>query len=337
MSAQAVRVALDALGGDHAPQAALEGTRLALQADPALHVRFVATAEVLHIAEERLRDVAERLTLIASGPAVPDGHHPAAYLRRHPDASIAVAVGQVKGGLADAALGVGHTGSVMIAARWILGTVPGIVRPAAAGVLPLGKEPVLVDLGTSAEVEPRELLAFAALGSAYARAMRGVEQPRIALLSNGREPGKGTRAVQAAYDLFQARVPNFVGYLEANDMVEGEADVLVADGYIGNLVLKWMEGIARQLLALGRSSERVSAQIERMRDMTLSDLPIALLGVPGVVLPGHGRSQPKDVARLLQRAVDAVHGKLPELVRQEVGRFLGELSANDAKDEGETG
>ncbi|MDA8345753.1 MAG: hypothetical protein M0Z66_09755 [Thermaerobacter sp.] len=330
-----VRIAVDALGGDYAPQAAIGGVLQALKADTALSVQFVATPDVLRRAEQQLREVSGQVTFVTSGAAVPDGDHPAVYLRRHPDASIAVAVGQVKEGAADAALGVGHTGSVMIAARWILGTLPGIERPAAAGALPIGAEPVLVDLGTSAEADARELLTFAALGSAYARALKGVEQPRVALLSNGRERGKGTRVVQAAYDLFRERVPNFIGYREANDMVEGDADVVVADGYIGNLVLKWMEGIARRLIEIGGATGELAAQIERMRDMTLSRLPIALLGVPGVVMPGHGRSQPADVARLLMRASDAVRGRLPELVRQEVAHFLGEVLPSRAGEEGE--
>ncbi len=322
-----VRVAVDALGGDHAPHAAIEGVRIALSEDPALHVRLVATPAVLRTAEGLLRDVASQVTFVPSGEGVPDGHHPAPYLRRHPDASIAVAVREVRDGHADAALGVGHTGSVMIAARWILGTLPGVLRPVAAGVLPIGAQPVLVDLGTSAECDARELLTFAALGAAYARAMRGISAPRIALVSNGREPGKGTRVVQEAYALFEERVPNFIGYREGTDMVDGDADVLVADGYIGNVIIKWMEGIAHQLAALSGATRELAEQIERMRDVTLSRLPISLLGVPGVVLPGHGRSQAADIGRLLARSADAVRGRLAELVRQEIAHFVGEVSA----------
>ena len=332
-----VRVALDALGGDFAPQAALGGLHLALGRDPEIDVQIVATPDVLRRAEEELGEFAGRITFVTSGPAVPDGHHPSVYLRRHRDASIAVAVSRVKKGLADAALGVGHTGSVMIAARWLLGTLPGVERPAAAGVLPIGAEPVLVDLGTSAEVDARELLVFAALGSAYARALKGIAQPRIALVSNGREEGKGTRVVQEAYALFRERVPNFIGYREGNDMVDGDADVLVVDGYMGNVVLKWMEGIGRQLTALQGASGELAQQIARMQDITLSPLPIALLGVPGVVMPGHGRSQPQDVARLLERTAQAVRGQLPALVRQEVSHFLGEVSSSEAGEEGESG
>lgn len=321
-----MRVAVDAMGGDNAPMAAIDGVRTALTKDPDLSVTLVATGDTLRLAEQLLGGVSGQLSLFESGPSVPDGHHPAQYLRRHPDASIAQAITQVRDGKADAALGVGHTGGVMIAARWILGTVPGVDRPAPAGVLPLGTQPVVIDLGVTSEVGARDLLAFAALGCAFARAMRGIREPRVALVANGREEGKGTHAVQEAYSLFRDRVPNFVGYLEAVDMVQGEADVLVVDGYIGNLILKWMEGMSRVLEEIGGATGRLAEQLARMRDITLSDLPIALLGVPGVVLPGHGRAQSPDVARLIGRAADAVRGRLVELVQQEVVRFLGEMT-----------
>jgi glycerol-3-phosphate acyltransferase PlsX len=320
-----VRLALDAMGGDHAPKAMVEGAYQAVSDDPELEVLLVGPPAAL----TPLVPPHPRLAVVASGPGVPDGGHPAHYLRRHPDASMARAVQLVAEGAADGAVAVGHTGALMVAARWHLGTLPGIDRPAPAGVLALGSEPVLVDLGANTEGRPSDLLGWAALGAAYAAAVRGVASPRVGLLANGTERGKGTEVLRQAYDLFAARAPGFVGYVEPVGMFEGAADVVVVDGFTGNMVLKTIEGVAR---ALGRQRPD-DPVLARLTDVTGGDDPILLLGVRGVVVPGHGRAGAADVARLLHNGARAVRGRLVATLTETVARFgLAGASPRAARD-----
>jgi glycerol-3-phosphate acyltransferase PlsX len=306
-----VRIALDVMGGDRAPASCLTGAALAVAQDEALTVLLVGPKTVLAEAPEH-----PRLLAIPSGPGVPEGGQPAAYLRAHPDASMAVAVGLVADKEAEAAVSVGHTGALMIAARWRLGTVPGVSRPAPAAVFPLGSQPVVLDIGANVDVAKRDYLAFAALGRAFAKAVKGVAAPRVALLANGAERGKGTKVLREAYTLLETRVPDFVGYLEPVEMFTGAADVLVADGFLGNIVLKTMEGVAQTLLPLAPPGDHLADLLARASDITGSGSPLLLLGTEGVVVPGHGRAHAADIARLIALAARAVRGGLLPTVHE---------------------
>ena len=312
-----VRIALDLMGGDHAPKAPLEGAQIAAERDPEATLLLVGPESVLLQVPSH-----PRLLPIPSGPGVPEGGQPAVYLRTHPDASMLRAVGLIAEGRADAAVSVGHTGALMIAARWRLGTVAGVARPAPAAVFPLGSEPVVLDIGANVDVAKRDYLAFAALGSAFARVVKGVARPRVALLANGTERGKGTKLLKEAYTLLEANVPGFVGYVEPLELFSGAADVVLADGFLGNIVLKTMEGIAKTLLPLAGTAEgELGRTLLRMADITGSGSPILLLGTEGVVVPGHGRAVGEDLARLVSLAAQAVRGGLLQAIRQEVAAF----------------
>jgi glycerol-3-phosphate acyltransferase PlsX len=315
-----VRVAVDATGGDQAPAAVIEGALAALAADDELEVLLVGPETAL-----RMAPAERRLEPVRSGPGVPEGGHPARWLREHDDAAVTETVRQVARGLAQAAVSVGHTGALMVAARWVLGPLPGVARPIPVGVLPVGSAPVLLDLGASTEARPRDLLAHALLGSAYAEVVKGVANPRVALISNGVEPGKGTPLLQEAYRLMAERLPTFVGYVEPVDMFAGRADVVVADGFVGNVVLKTMEGIAASLLPLVPEGSPLHDRVARMTDITAAGYPILLLGVGGVVVPGHGRAEAADVARAIAGAAAAVRGGLLDRLYAR----LGDLGAED--------
>jgi glycerol-3-phosphate acyltransferase PlsX len=316
------------MGGDHAPAAVVAGVELALARDPALAIALVGP-------EEALSGLAPtpRLTLVPSGPGVPDGGHPAAFLRRHPDASLCRAVDLVARGEADGVVSVGHTGALMIAARWLLGTLPGVRRPAPAAVFPLGSRPVVLDIGANTEVEAQDLLALAALGSAYARVVRGTPHPRVGLIANGTEPEKGTPLLREAHRLFLHRAERFVGFVEPVDMFSDAADVLVADGFVGNIVLKTMEGAARALLPLlPPGAEELRRVLERATDITASGSPPLLLGTSGLVMPGHGRARAEDVARVIALAAEAVEQRIVPAELECLRRFgLGDDADGEGK------
>lgn len=312
--ARQVRIALDGFGGDHGLSSTVPGALRALEADPDLELLFVAGEGSLQGASH------PRLRGVVSQGALPDGGHPAALLRSTPDLSVGLATRLVAKGEADAIVSMGHTGATMIAARWFLKPFPGVDRPPAATTMPLPVEnpPVLLDLGANSTCSARDLLSFAALGTAYSQAVRGKETPRVALVANGTEEGKGTPLLQEAYSLLKASSLNFVGYVEPVTVGEDSADVLVTDGFTGNMLLKWMEGLARTLLVAGKSlsplpqAGRFFSQLEKMTDVTRSDDNILMLGVQGIVVPGHGRAGPDDVFRALTKAAESVRSGLTE-------------------------
>ena len=318
-----VCIALDGYGGDGGPAVTLEGARRAVGEDLDLTVLFVADGRPTGH---------ERILPVPSAGALPDGGHPAKVLRSHPDLSIGLATRLVADGQASAVVSMGHTGATMIAAQWLLKTVPGVRRAPAATRLPLpvANRPVLVDLGAASVVTAPDLAGFAALGTAYSQVVAGVPNPRVALLANGTEEGKGTPVTQEAYGILRASSLNFVGYVEPTDLGSDPADVLVADGFTGNLLIKWMEGTAKMLLDVyGALLERPEAEdlrsgLEAMSDVTSSPRdPVVLLGCRGVVVPGHGRASQEDVARALSKAAVAVRRDLAGKVSDALSRIRG--------------
>lgn len=312
-----VRIALDLMGGDQAPAAVISGAARALAADPELELLLVGPQPVLATIGEE-----PRLRLVPSGPGVPEGGRPASFLRQHGDASMNRTVALVAEGEADGAVSVGHTGALMIAARWRLGMLPGVLRPAPAAVFPLGSQPVLLDIGANVEVSAEDFLVFAALGGAFCRIVKGVSQPSVALLANGTEPGKGTRVLKEAHQLLAQRWPSFVGYVEPLELFTGAADVILTDGFVGNIVLKTMEGMARVLAGLpGVVDTTLAPLLARMSDITASGSPILFLGTRGVVVPGHGRAGAADVARLVGLATAAVRQGLLAAIEAELKQY----------------
>ncbi len=319
--AELVRVALDGYGGDRGPEITRQGARLALAADPDLEILFVADGEAR-------REDPERLHAVPSAGALPEGGHPAQLLRSQPDLSVGLAARLVSDGRADAFVSAGHTGATMIAARWQIGTFPEVNRIPAGTTLPLpmANPPLLLDMGANARVRGGDLAVFAALGVAYMRAVRGLARPRVAILANGVEEGKGTPETAEARAALERSGLNFVGYLEPVDIPAGGADVLVAEGFVGNLMIKWMEGLAGLISALADELPAASAAhmrryLEPMRDITRSLDPLLLLGVKGVAVPGHGRSEPEDIAHLIGNGAQAVRGRLVNRISESLAQL----------------
>jgi glycerol-3-phosphate acyltransferase PlsX len=325
-----VTIAIDAMGGDFAPDSVLEGVAAAVAADPALHVLLVGPEAVVR----PFAEAHERVEPVVATQVIAMDEHPAAAVRGKRDSSIVVGCRLVKEGRADGFFSAGSTGATMTAATLVIGRLPGVQRPAIATVMPTSGAPcVLLDVGANAENKAEHLVQFAAMGSAYARATLGIAKPRIALLNIGEEPSKGSQVAQDAYALMEAGTPGFIGNVEGRGIPLGEADVIVTDGFTGNVVLKLMEGMSKQLLAEFKDAltsspvNKVAASVlkpslDMLRDKLDPDVHGAapLLGIAGLALIGHGSSSPKAIASALRVGAVAVRGELVGLVESCLAR-----------------
>lgn len=331
-SATTITIAVDAVGGDFAPAAVLEGVTAALAADHGLRVLLVGPSEVV----APYAAAHERVEAVVATEAIAMDEHPAAAVRAKKDSSIVVGARLVKEGRADGFFSAGNTGAMMAASTLVIGRIRGVQRPAIATVIPTAGPPcVLVDVGANADCKPEHLLQFAQMGAAYARTTLGVPEPRIGLLNIGEEESKGSQLAQDAHVLLKA-VPGFIGNVEGRDIPAGNADVVVTDGFTGNVALKLMEGMSRQLLGqfkaamLSSPVNKVAAAVlkpslDALRDKLDPDAHGAapLLGVAGLALIGHGTSGPKAVAAALRVGATAVRGGLTDGI-------AAALSAGDA-------
>lgn len=266
--------------------------------------------------------------------------------RKGSKTSMAVAMDMVKEGHADAFLSAGNTGGVVVTAYYRLGMIPGVERPAVTGLFPVrGGACVVLDIGANPEVKPEHLLQFAVMGSVYAQAVLGVAKPRVALLSNGEEPGKGNDLVKHAYPLLQSSSLNFIGPVEAKEIFGGEADVVVTDGFSGNVFLKTSEAVSKMLIDVLRQelmsgtrtkigallAKPAFGSVKKMLDPgEIGAAP--LLGVNGLVFKGHGRSDAHamlNAIRSTRQAVEAgLLGKIQTAIEEQVAR-IAPISAEE--------
>ena len=318
-----MRLALDAMGGDHAPAAIVEGALRFAADEPRVRVLLVGdTARVREWLPPRLPDNVE----LHHASQVVEMHEPAlAAVRAKRDASVRVCFELVRRLEADAVVTAGHSGAAMAAALAVLGRLPGVDRPALAALFPaLGSTGrcLLLDVGANAECRPAHLAQFAVLGAAYVRACHGVRSPRVAVLSNGEEASKGTPVTRAALALLRPSDLDFRGYAEGKDLFSGAFDVLVTDGFTGNAVLKASEGAAVGVTGLLQQAVERAHLPARLGGLllrsTLAGLRrlvdaaevggVPLLGVAGVGIVAHGRSSPRAIVsalRVARRTVEA--------------------------------
>ncbi|CAM3753884.1 phosphate acyltransferase PlsX [Alkalicoccus chagannorensis] len=246
-----MKIAVDVMGGDHAPDSVLDGCRRALEAFGDLHL--ILTGDESLVGEELTGH--DRVEILHTTEKIESDDVPVKAVRRKKDASMVVAVRQVKEGRADAAVSAGNTGALMTAGLLIAGRADGVERPALAPMLPTmdGGGFLLLDVGANMEAKPGHLAQYALMGDVYMKNVRGLERPRIGLLNVGGESGKGTELVKQAYEEIDQLPLHFIGNVEARDLLEGVADVVVTDGFSGNLVLKTIEGTAMSLFQVLRA------------------------------------------------------------------------------------
>lgn len=243
-----MKIAIDAMGGDHAPKEVVLG---AIKA-----VREFSDIEVILVGNER--DInehltnSERISVLHTEEKILATDEPVRAVRRKKTASMVLAAQQVADGAADACISAGNTGALMASGLFVVGRIEGIERPALAPTLPTidGKGFVLLDVGANADAKPEHLLQFAIMGSIYAQKVRGISKPRVGLLNIGTEEKKGNELTKLAFELLKEGEINFVGNVEARDLLEGPADVVVTDGFTGNMVLKTIEGTAMSVFSM---------------------------------------------------------------------------------------
>jgi glycerol-3-phosphate acyltransferase PlsX len=323
-----MRVAVDAMGGDHGPRVVVEGAASAAR-DAGVPVTLVGLPDVLRAEIDRLPDgAALDLSVVPAAEVVGMAEAPAASLRRKPDASIRVAAGLVARGDAAALFSAGNTGATVLAARGVLGLLTGAERPALATPIPTMKgTAVLLDIGANADCRPRHLVTFAVMGSVYARIELGHERPRVGLLSIGEEDRKGNELTREAHRRLRDSPLPFVGNLEARDIYRGDAEVVVSDGFTGNIVLKVSESLVEMIEALLQEARQQSGGDAGWPDDALEAFRrrvdyseyggALLLGVAGPCVVGHGRSSVKAVRNAVVLASRVAADELvPRIERQ---------------------
>jgi glycerol-3-phosphate acyltransferase PlsX len=327
-----MRIAVDAMGGDDAPAPIVDG---AIAAARHLDVAITLVGAAGALEAELARHPEWRrlpIDIVDAPDAVGMGDPPAATLRRRPRASIRVAADLVARRQAAALFSAGNTGATVVAAHAAFGMVPGVDRPALATVIPTRVRPaVLLDAGATVECRPHHLLQFAVMGVVYARVALAVEAPRVGLLSIGEEETKGNDLTREAHRLLKAAPVNFIGNVEGREIYSGEADVVVCDGFTGNIVLKTSEGLVDAVEALlgeelqGTVPGQVGYLLSRRafrrfrRRVDYSEYGGApLLGVAGLAIVGHGRSSARAVRNAIAMASRFAASGFNEQVEQEI-------------------
>jgi glycerol-3-phosphate acyltransferase PlsX len=336
-----MKIAVDAMGGDHAPGVVVVGAVMAAR-DFGVEIILVGRQEDVQreLAHHRTEGLA--LSIVHASEVVGMDDHVNA-VRAKKDNSMSVGLRLVKDGKADAFLSAGNSGAVMAAALFGVGRIRGIDRPALASIFPASKTPaILIDLGANTDPTAHNLVQFAMMGSIYAERVLGLLHPRVAIVSNGEEPEKGNELVRTAYPLLQASGLNFIGNVEGKDIPKGVTDIIVTDGFTGNVIIKLTEGLVSFLAKTIRESLSrgilnkiglilmipgfilmlpglvfLLPALQRLRKrVDYRELGAApLLGVDGVVLIAHGRSDAKAIYGAIRSAIRAVEGQIVPTIK----------------------
>lgn len=331
-----LRVALDVMGGDYAPSEPVKGAVEAARRGIA-EVLLVGDADAVN-AELGKHEVAGLpLRVVPSEGAITENEHPALALRKKPRASVAVAAQLVRTGQADAAVSMGSTGASMAAAAVIMGLLPGIERPGLGGnFLGLAPRTTILDLGSNVDCKPAQLLSFGVMGTAFARTYLKIANPRVALMSTGAEEAKGNKQVHEAAPVFKASGLNFVGNVEGMDIFSDKADVIVCDGFVGNVLMKFAEGMGAAIAGLLQRElakmlprETVESLVKRLWESTNAAKVAGgpLFGVNGIMVVGHGASRAEGIVGAVQMARMCVELGLLEAMRQDLASMTSKVAS----------
>lgn len=326
MSMDEIKVVVDAQGGDNAPGVVLEGVAQAVAQDSSITVILTGAEDVIvPFAAEHANVVAHPTTEV-----IEMGEHPAEAVRRKKDSSIVVGCRLVKEGEAGGFFSAGSTGACMSAATLVIGRIKGVKRPAIATVLPSPvAKVVFTDMGANADCKPEYLVQFARMARVYAQVALGVENPSVGLLNIGEEETKGSEFAQECHRLMKERVPNFKGNAEGGNLALGGFDVIVTDGFTGNVALKVYEGVGKALL-VGLKETIYSTTKSKIGGLLIKDALSAfkedlsadkyggaqLLGCKGVCLIGHGSSNAKAICSGVLATADAIRQDMPKRLAQ---------------------
>ncbi len=323
-----MKIIIDAMGGDNAPRVPVEAAaRAACELD--VNIVLVGKRDIIQSELKRHKYPAGRVEIINADEVITNHEEPAKAVKRKRNSSIVIAARMLKSGDGDAMLSMGNTGAVLAAGTLIVGRIRGIIRPALAAVLPSKTGPkLLLDAGANANCKPENLVQFAVMGSLYMKNIMGISDPSVGLMSIGEEEGKGNNLTKAAYPLIKAAPVNFIGNIEGRDVMEGTADVMTCDGFVGNVILKAIEGMGsfvsgalKSMFTNGIAAKIGAICVMKGLDKFKSEIDYReyggapLLGVKGTVIKGHGSSDAKAAFSAIVQAKKAVETDLTEKIK----------------------
>lgn len=321
-----MKIAIDAMGGDNAPKAHVRAAIRAVKEFKDLQITLIGDEEQI---QSTLANETERITIIHTTEKIEDTDKPTTAVRRKKTASMVLAVTEVKEGRADACISAGNTGALMTAGLLYVGRQAGIDRPALSPMLPTrdGNGFLLLDVGANMEAKAEHLLQYAIIGDAYMKQVRQVKKPRIGLLNVGTESGKGTELTKKAQELLENSDVHFIGNVEARDLLDGVCDVVVCDGFSGNLVLKTIEGTAKMLFSMIKeeltsslsaklAAGMLKSKFSKIKDkMDYSEYGGAgLFGLKAPVIKAHGSSDENAVFHAIRQARNMVEQDVVEVI-----------------------
>ena len=324
-----MRIAVDAMGGDHAPAQVVRGAALAAE-EYGIDISLVGLPNIV----QPLMDSHPRLQIVPCTQVIAMDEHPAQAVRTKSDSSMSVCARLCKEGRADGWVSAGNSGAIMAAALLIQGRIRGVERPALGSIVPTQNGfAYFLDVGANVDSKPEYMVQFAVMGAVYAREMLGRAKPRVALLSNGEEEGKGDERVRETSRRLKGWLPGFIGNVEPKDIYSARADVVVADGFVGNVAIKMAEATAEFLFRnlrdeipktlsgkLGGLLIRPRVQDLRARIDWREFGGAPLLGIDGVAVVAHGRSDALAIKNAIRVTRDAVENHLVAKIRAEVGK-----------------
>jgi phosphate acyltransferase len=323
-----LKIVLDGMGGDFAPRAAVEGAILAVQ-EYDIEIIIVGQEELIKTELAKANYSSDKITVHHASEIIEMGEHPGNAIRRKKDSSIVVGTRLVKEGIGDAFISAGNTGACMAAALFGLGRIKGIQRPAIGTVMPTDTGISLVlDVGANADCKPIHLVQFALMGSIYAEKVLGINKPKVGLLNIGEEESKGNELTLETYPLLQKTKLNFVGNIEGRDIFWGKSDVVVCDGFVGNVVLKLSEGLASFLMNTIKEQLMTStigkiggALIKPLMGKLKKKLDYAqyggapLLGIDGISIISHGSSNGIAIKNAIRVAKECVNNEVVRCIK----------------------
>lgn len=327
-----IRIALDAMGGDHAPRAEVEGAVLAAR-ELGVRVQLVGMEAAVRAELDRHRHRNLPLEVVSAEEVITMTDSPSHAFRRKKASSMHVAAHLVRDNQADAFVTAGNTGAAMTVARFVIGMLPSVDRPALAAAFPNMKEKVsiVLDVGANVDSKPEQLEQFAVMGEIYYRAIWGTKRPRVALLSIGEEETKGNELTREAANRLKQTSLNFVGNVEGRDVFRGNVDVIVCDGFIGNIALKLSEGVVEQIGSMLKKAIKSSltsqlgyALSKRAFDGLRKSTDYSeyggapLLGVRNITIIGHGRSNANAIKNAIRVAAELCRARVNEKIEQEL-------------------
>jgi glycerol-3-phosphate acyltransferase PlsX len=316
------------MGSDDAPASEISGAIQAIEdSHGELTIVLVGDRAVIERGLEPYdSSILGHIEVVHAPDRILPGDSPAQAVRKRPGSSIVTGVGLVKDGSVDGFVSAGSTGAVMAASLILLRPLQGVDRPAVGTLLPTAGRPTLMlDAGANIDCKPHHLLQFARLGAIYAQDLMGVERPRVGLLNIGEEPGKGDELALATYELLQGSDLHFVGNIEGRDIIRGSCDVLVCDGFVGNVLLKFYESVAHFMISLlSREMERTGGKMELEEAFRVLDYAeyggAPLLGVNGVSIICHGQSPPKAIRNAIHVAQRAVRSHMVDHITRDLSQ-----------------